>query len=228
MKKGKLIVLDGTDGSGKSTQVKLLLARLQEEKKDPVYIKFPQYGEYSATFVEKYLAGEFGLAHEIGPKKASLFYALDRFAAKRKMEQWLDEGKIIVADRYVSSNMIHQAGKIKNPVELTSFMKWLDELEFEILGIPRPDLVVFLNVPPKIHQNLIAHRARQMQLPIAKKADIHERSKQHLTDSYKRACSLVKKYKNWREIVCTEEDKMLSIDVIAEHIWQVVKKSLSR
>lgn len=220
-----LIVFDATDGSGKSTQVALLLERLQKEGYTTAYIKFPQYGEYSAGFIERYLQGEYGSIEEAGPYEASLFYAMDRYAAKKKIQSWLEEGKIVVVDRYVSGNQIHQAGKIHDPVELENFLNWLDNLEFEILKIPRPDVVLFLNVPPTISQKLVGKRkGKQLKLSMEVKRDIHEENDEFMLESYRRACSLVKKYDYWREIVCTEHGKMLSIEVISEKIWGVVEE----
>jgi dTMP kinase len=226
MKKGKLIVLDGTDGSGKATQAKILLQRLKHEGYKVAYIDFPQYGQYSALFVEKYLRGEFGTAKEVGPYRASLFYALDRYAAKQKLERWLKEGRIIIANRYVSSNQIHQAGKIKDKKELQRYLRWLDDLEFVKLGIPRPDVVLFLNVPPSIGQQLVDKKKQRSYLSKGTKRDIHEADMQHLLDSYHRACSLVKKYAYWKDIPCTNTKGILPIDVIARKIWGAISDLL--
>lgn len=226
MKKGKLIVLDGTDGSGKATQANILLQRLRHEKYKVAYIDFPQYGEYSSVFVERYLRGEYGYPHEVGAYTASLFYALDRYAAKQKLIRWLKEGRIIIANRYVSANQIHQAGKIKDPKELKKYLQWLDVLEFTILGIPKPDLVLFLNVPPRIGQQLVDQKKQRSYLEKGRKRDIHESDTQHLLESYERACSLVKKYKYWKNITCTEQGKILPIQVIHNRIWNIIRTML--
>ncbi len=221
--KGKLIVLDGTDGSGKATQTKLLLSRLKQEGYEVTSIDFPQYGSYSAAFVEKYLRGEYGSADEIDAYKASLFYALDRFAAKKQLEEWLEEGKIIIANRYVSSNMIHQAGKIRDEKQLESFLQWLDHLEFTLLGIPRPEKVLFLNVPPLIGQQLVDKKEQRSYLQKGRKRDIHEADKKHLLQSYERACSLVKKYDTWQEIICINNGEILSVEEIGEKIFRAIE-----
>lgn len=221
---GKLIVIEGTDGSGKSTQLALLVKRLKKESHQVATIHFPQYGKYSAVFAEKYLKGEYGPAEEVGPYTASLFYALDRFAAKQKLQQWLEQGKIVIVDRYVSANEIHQAGKIKDPKKLDRFLEWLEDIEFEKNAIPRPDLVLFLNVPPHIGQQLVQKRKQGSTLKRDNRRDIHEEDEQHLLESYRRACYLVKKRKNWREIVCTRDGDLLPIPVIAEKIWRHVAR----
>ncbi len=227
LRTGKLIVFDATDGSGKSTQVERLLKRLEAEKYPTAFIKFPQYGEYSAGFIERYLQGEYGNLEEAGPYEASLFYAMDRYAAKKKINAWLQEGRIVVVDRYVSGNQIHQAGKIHDPRELETFLNWLDNLEFEILRIPRPDVVLFLNVPPTVSQKLVKSRkGKQLKLNIDVKRDIHEENDDFMHSSYQRACSLVEKYDYWREVRCTENNKMLSIETIGDKIWEIVRPIL--
>jgi dTMP kinase len=122
---GKLIVLDGTDGSGKATQLELLKKRLEEEGFEVVTADFPQYNKKSAGLVEEYLSGKYGEAEAVTPYQASIFYAVDRFDARAQLRQWLAEGKIILANRYVSANMGHQGGKIKNALERKAFFNWL-------------------------------------------------------------------------------------------------------
>ena len=127
MAKGKFIVIEGGDGSGKTTQFNLLKEKLISDGYKLETIDFPQYGQPSAVMLEKYLNGDFGSAKEVGAYRASIFYAIDRYAASFKMKSWLSEGKIVLANRYATSNMVHQAGKIKDSLERDKFLNWLDE-----------------------------------------------------------------------------------------------------
>lgn len=225
-KKGKLIVIDGLDGSGKATQTKLLLARLKKEGYKTAVTDFPQY--YTAFFgrmVGRYLSGEFGKANQVSPYLASILYALDRWQAKEKMQKWLKEGRIIVSNRYVSANQIHQTAKIKGGKEKEKFLKWLDEMEFKVLGIPRPDLILYLNIPFKIGQRLVIKKGTRGYIGGVKR-DIHERDKKHLSDAQKQCFKLVQKYARWHEIECIKNGKLLSKKEIAEKVWQVVGEKI--
>ncbi len=215
MKKGKLIVVDGLDGSGKATQTKLLIKKFKKNNYKVVTIDFPQYFSFFGQMISKYLKGEFGKAKNVSPYLCSILYAADRWQNKNKIEKWIKQGKIIICDRYVSSNQIHQGGKIKTKEEKQNFLKWLDELEFKFFKIPKPDLILFLNVSYKISQKLINKRGN--------KKDIHETSKSHLMAAQKQSLELVKKMNNWIEINCVENDKILSEEIISEKIWQTLK-----
>src|SRR3989344_8673471 len=169
MTKGKLIVIDGTDGSGKKTQTQLLIERLQKENYPAVSISFPQYGKKSAGLVEEYLNGKYGKADEVNPYTASLFYALDRFDLSSEIRARLAEGKIIVTDRYVDANAGHQGGKIKNPEERKKFIEWLYDMEYRILGILRPDTVLILYVPAEVGQKLVLEKQQRLYIEGEKK-----------------------------------------------------------
>ena len=173
IKQGKLIVIDGTDGSGKGTQSAKLIERLMKDGKRAQLTDFPQYGQTSAHFVEKYLRGEYGRADDVGPYRASLFYALDRYDASFQMRQWLEAGTIIVSNRYTSSNMGHQAGKIADTKEREKFLAWLKDLEYDMLRIPKPDASVLLYMPPEIGQQLVDKKLDRA-YTLGKKRDIHE------------------------------------------------------
>ena len=157
---GKLFVIDGTDGSGKQTQSLMLKKRFDEEKINYMQISFPNYNSPSSSLVKMYLSGDFGEhPDDVSPYIASTFYAADRYATyKTKLEKFYETGGIILADRYTTSNMIHQAGKIKNKEERKKFIEWLFDLEFNLYKIPKPDKVFFLNMPPKDSINLIKNR----------------------------------------------------------------------
>lgn len=222
--KGKLIVIDGLDGSGKATQTKLLLARLRKEGYKVAVTDFPQY--YTAFFgkmVGRYLSGEFGKANQVSPYLTSILYALDRWQAKEKMQKWLKEDRIIVSNRYVSANQIHQTAKIKGGKEKEKFLKWLDEMEFKVLGIPRPNLILYLNIPFQIGQRLVIKKGTRGYIGGVKR-DIHERDKNHLTEAQKQCLVLARKFVCWREIKCIKNGVLLSKNDIAEVVWRVVKR----
>jgi dTMP kinase len=158
--KGIFIVLEGADGSGKTTQFNLLTERLKAVGHEVETFVFPRYAEESSYFVRKYLDGDFGPASQVSPYTASLFYALDRYEAAKDVRKALGQGKIVLASRYVGSNMAHQGGKFSDPVEQRGFFVWEDNLEFQMLNIPRPDLNLYLRVPAETAFKLIKERAR--------------------------------------------------------------------
>lgn len=158
MKKGKFIVIDGTDGSGKATQMKLLVKELRKKGYKVEVFDFPQYGKKSAGLVEEYLNGKYGSAQDVGPYRGSIFYACDRYAASFKIRKFLEEGKIVISNRYVTANMGHQGGKIKNPKERKRYFNWLYDLEYRIFEIPKPDLNIILHVDAAIAQKLVDNK----------------------------------------------------------------------
>ena len=224
--KGKLIVFDGLDGSGKATQTKLLVQKLKKKGYRVAITDFPQY--YSSFFgkmVGRYLTGEFGKANQVSPYLASILYALDRFEAKEKMEKWLNEGRIIVSNRYVSANQIHQTAKIKGKKAKGEFLKWLSKMEFQIFGIPKPDLILFLNIPYRIGQGLVIKKGSRGYLGGVRR-DIHESSKSHLSAAQEQVFDLVKKYSKWKRIDCVKRGDLLSKKEVADFVWQQTEKIL--
>ncbi len=221
-KKGKLIVIEGTDGSGKGTQVAKLIERLKKEKYPVEVTDFPQYGKPSAFFVEKYLRGEYGTAKEIGPYIASTFYALDRFDKSFDMKKILNSGTHIISNRYVSSSMGHQTGKIEGKVLRDKYLKWVDNLEHEMLNSPRADLIIFLHVPPEIGQKLVDQKAAR-EYTAGKKRDIHEADLDHLKKASEAYKYISKKF-NWKVIECTKKGELMSIDEIHKLVWEKVTK----
>lgn len=217
-----LIVFEGTDGSGKATQSKLFIERLIREGKPAEYVDFPRYGQRSAAMVEDYLNGKFGTADEVGPYRASIFYAIDRYDASFEIRKWLSQGKIVVANRYVSANMGHQAGKIRDPVERERFLKWLEELEFEIFGIPKPDIVILLYMPAEIGQKLVDKKGHREYVGGSRK-DLHEADINHLKQAAEAYLYVAKKY-NWLVINCAPNNKLKTIEEIHEEIWDKLKK----
>lgn len=220
---GKLIVIDGTDGSGKETQMKLLVERLKEKEVDFKRIDFPNYNSPSSSLVKMYLEGEFGQeAQEISPYIASTFYAADRYATfKKELEKYYNDGGLILADRYTTANMVHQAGKIRNKDERKKFIDWLWDFEFNIFKIPVPDKIFFLNMPIDYAQKLIENRKNKFDSNLPK--DIHERNKVHLEESYEAACEVAKDY-GWTEIKCVKNGELRAKEEIGEEIFKIVQE----
>lgn len=229
MKKGKLIVLDGTDGSGKATQTKLLQARLKKEGYRVQTLDFPQYEKnFFGELIGECLAGKHGDFVSIDPYIGSALYAADRFESKEKILRWLKSGCIVVLDRYVSSNQIHQGGKITDAKKRKRFLEWLEKMEYSVFGIPRPDGIIYLDVPVAVSQRLLAGKGQKEKKTYLKrrKTDVVEGSQKYLNDSRQSALLLVKKQNRWLRVECVKKDEMLPRDVVAEKVWQQVKKIL--
>lgn len=219
---GKLFVIDGTDGSGKQTQFEKLQERLKKENIEYKVVSFPNYESESSSLVKMYLSGKFGEnAQEISPYIASTFYAADRYATfKTGYEKYYNEGGIILADRYTTANMVHQAGKIKDETERNKFLEWLWDFEFNLYGLPVPTKVFFLNMP--VEKSLELMKNRENKFTHETKKDIHESNKEHLIDAYDAACKVAKKY-GWNEIQCVKDDKIRTIEDIHEEIYNAIK-----
>lgn len=222
---GKLFVIDGTDGSGKQTQNERLIKRLDEEGIKYLKTSFPNYDSPSSSLVKMYLSGEFGEnAKEVSPYIASTFYAVDRYATyKKEIEEYYNNGGIVIADRYTTANMVHQAGKISDKIERDKFLEWIDDFEFNLYGLPRPTKVFFLKVSPEKVQELIKNRENKFSH--TQKKDIHERDSKHLEDAYNAACYVADKY-GWNTIECIRNGKMRSIDDIHEEIYREIEKDI--
>ena len=216
----KFIVLDGTDGSGKGTQTKLLLERLQENNYPVLTIDFPQYGKKSAGLVEEYLNGKYGTAEEVGPYKASIFYACDRYDASFEIKQALAEGKIVIANRYVTANMGHQGGKIENNDDRKDFFAWLEHLEYNIFKIPKPDLNIILHVDAEIAQKLVDEK--EIREYTTEKRDIHEKDLNHLLHAEKVYLQLAEIMPNAQLIECVENGQIMTREKINDLIWNKI------
>ncbi|TSC78376.1 MAG: thymidylate kinase Tmk [Parcubacteria group bacterium Gr01-1014_33] len=222
--KGKLIVLEGTDGSGKGTQTKLLVERLRREKYQVATLSFPQYGKKSAGLIEEYLNGAYGVPDTISPYAASLFYALDRFDAAFTIRMLLAKNDVVVLDRYVDSNAGHQGGKIKNPTERKKFLAWLYDLEYRILGVPKPDLVIILHVPARIGQKLIAKKTTRSYIKKGTR-DRHESNLSHLKNAENSYLWLAKEDPKCHKLIeCTENGLLLSPENIHQKVWSLIHK----
>jgi dTMP kinase len=220
--RGKFIVIDGTDGSGKATQTKLLTERLIRAGFDVEITDFPQYNTKSAGLVEEYLSGKYGSAEEVGPYRASVFFACDRYDASFKIKQWLAEGKIVISNRYVMANMGHQGGKINNPLERKHFFDWLYQLEYEIFDIPKPDLNIILHVPAKISQALAQQRLKTDWH--GKTTDIHQESLEHLKKAEQTYLEMAKNFSDVILIEGAENGQILNREHIGDLIWHEIIK----
>lgn len=226
MNKGKFIVIEGTDGSGKGTQFKELIKRLTNQKVDFETFDFPQYGQPSAYFVEKYLNGDYGAPDDIGPYRGSTYYAMDRYQASFKMREALESGKWVIANRYVGSNMGHQGGKIADDAERKKYFAWLDDFEFTIMGIPKPDLNVVLHMPADQAQKLVDQKSQREYLG-NKKRDIHEDDLNHLQNAEKVYIQICELFPDtFTKIECMDGDRLMSVAEVSDLIWQNVEPLL--
>lgn len=227
--KGKLIVIDGTDGSGKATQVSLLVARLKKEGKKVEMLDFPEYYQnFFGKFIGHCLSEQYYNFLNVHPKIASVLYAADRWESKAKLEKWLLDGKIVIANRYVSANQIHQGGKIKSPKKRAEFIKWLDEMEYKVFKIPRPDITIYLSLPISISLKLIEERNSKMKREYLKKhKDVHENDVEFLENSRKSALSLPKILKNFVKIECADRGGIMTREEIHEMIYEKIKKVIA-
>lgn len=219
------MVIDGTDGSGKATQVKLLAKRLKAQGKKVKTIDFPRYyNNFFGKFIGQCLAGEYGNFLAVSPYFASVLYAADRFESAGQIKKWLVEGNMVVADRYASSNQIHQGAKINDAAQRKEFLDWLEKMEFKIFKIPKPDLVVYLDVPLEISQKLLKNKAKSRKKRYLNgKKDVHESDLNHLENAQKSALDLVAKFNNWVMIDCTRDDKLMSKKEINDLIYKELK-----
>ena len=219
---GKLIVIEGTDGSGKSTQFRLLTERLEQEGHKFQKLVFPQYAEPSSALIRMYLGGEFGSSpSDVNAYAASPFYAVDRYASYKKVwGDWYENGGLIVSDRYTTSNAVHQASK--EPAETQqAFLKWLYDFEYDKLGLPRPDLTLYLDVPTDFTEQMMRRREQDTNT----QADIHEQDMQYLA-TCRRTGKAAAEYYGWTVIQCVREGKMRSIEDIHQEICRHVAACL--
>lgn len=218
--KGRLIVIEGLDGSGKSTQLERLISNINSDKIHR--IKLPDYESDSSALVRMYLNGDFGRnPSDVNAYAASSFYAVDRYAHfKTKWAQFYNNGDIIIADRYTTSNAYHQAIKI-DPEKRASFYNWLETYEYELLGIPRPDAVIYLDMPVEISQRMMSERYKGDE----SKKDIHESNTEYLTACREVALDAAEKM-GWTVIKCNDGDRPRTIDDIAGEIFSTVKNIL--
>lgn len=219
---GKLIVIEGTDGSGKSTQFRLLSERLEKEGISYRNIIFPRYSEPSSALLRMYLGGEFGTnPADVNAYAASTFYAVDRYASYRMdWGKWYDNGGLVICDRYTTSNAVHQASKEPED-QRPDFLTWLYDFEYDKLGLPHPDLVIYLDVPTDFTEHLLRHREADTNTS----ADIHEQDTEYLA-SCRRAGKAAAAHYGWKVVQCVRDGKMRSIDDIHQEVYGYVAECL--
>ena len=219
---GKLIVIEGTDGSGKSTQFRLLTDRLDSEQVKFQKLVFPQYSEPSSALIRMYLGGEFGKSpSDVNAYAASAFYSVDRYASYRKVwGKWYEEGGLVVSDRYTTSNAVHQASKEPED-KREGFLNWLYDFEYDKLGLPRPDLVIYLDVPTDFTEKMLRHRESETNTH----ADIHEQDMQYLATCRRMGRAAAEHY-GWTVIRCVRDGAMRSMEDIHEEIYRHVAACL--
>ncbi|MFA6604257.1 MAG: thymidylate kinase [Patescibacteria group bacterium] len=219
-KQGKFFVIDGTDGSGKATQTKLLVERLRASGRSVRTISFPRYDTPTGKVVKAYLMNEFGPADKVDARQASKYYADDRKAAAPEIAAWLAAGDIVVADRYVTANMGHQGGKIADPAERMEYLRWNDELEYGQNQLPRPDLNVILHVPAKISQALVEKRGNVK--------DGHEADLGHLQRAEQTYLEIARTFPGFRLIECVRDGHIMRREDISELVWTTIAPLLDR
>ena len=220
---GKMIVFEGTDGSGKSTQFKLLCDRVNREGKSFRQLVFPRYDQPSSALIRMYLGGEFGKnPGDVNPYAASAFYAVDRYASlKQDWGDYYQEGGLILTDRYTTSNAVHQGAKC-SPEERPDFLRWLDEFEHNKLGLPRADLVLYLDMPTEKSIELLRSREASTHT----KADIHELDTGYLALCRKSALQAAE-ILGWTVIPCVNErGELRTIEEIHQQLWTLVQPML--
>lgn len=221
--KGKLVVIEGLDSSGKQTQTRLAAETLAEMGYPVKEVAFPDYQSESSTLVKMYLAGEFGdHADDVNPYAASSFYAVDRYASyKKNWEEFYQNGGVVFADRYTTSNMIHQASKIDNTRIKNLYLDWLYDYEYKLLKLPIPDVVIFLDMPPENSRELMESRPNKITGEMQK--DIHEKDSDYLEKSYINALYVAKKY-DWCKVFCVDGGQIRSIEDIHQEIMEILEK----
>ncbi len=219
--KGKLIVIDGADGAGKATQLKLLHDKLKSDGMSVETIDFPRYTDnHFGKLLRECLDGKRGDFMKLDPRVASVLFAADRFESSRHIIEWIETGSVVLADRYVSANMLHQGAKLHDENERTEFIAWLDRMEHEVFALPRPDAIVYLDVPYSIRCRMLNQDNSRQSL------DVAEVDESHQIDTERSAQTLVAAGNNWHAITCVSEDVLRDRDDIHKDIHAVVQKIL--
>ena len=225
-RKGKLIVIDGGNGSGKTTQARLLVEHLKKEQILVKYVDFPQYyRSFHGKTVAKFLRGEFGKIDEVSPYLISLAFALDRASVKHEMDEFLAKGGIIIANRYATSSMAHQAAKCKTEKERADFLKWVYELEYKVHKIPKENIVIYLHVPYQLGIKLTEKRGTPAYLEGATQ-DIEEKDLNNRIQTEAMYLMLCKKYRHWKKIDCVKDGKLLPAQEIHKQILELLNSSV--
>lgn len=222
MKTGRLVTICGIDGSGKTAQAKALTERAREEECVVENVEFPRYGQsFFGELIARYLRGEFGdEPGQVNPYLASLPFACDRWEAAPMLRGWIEEGKLVVANRYVPANLAHQGAKIASDQKRQVFFEWVQKLEYDVFGLPHPDLHVWLDMPPSLAQNLVGRKHERDYLQGSE--DIHERDLAYLEATRAVYLSLARNGPAWTRIECAPDGELLPVGVIAEKVWSAV------
>lgn len=226
MSLGKLIVIDGIDGSGKATQTRLLFRNLQKYKIKSALLSLPVYDSFSGELIARYLRNEFG---RIDPHLAAMLYAANRFQQKEKILNWLKEGRVVVLNRYVTANQIHQAAHLKRRSEREKFVSWIAELEYEVFGLPKPDLVILINLPVEVSYQMVRKKpSKERKYVFGSKGDLLESDLEHQTEAAKQALEILKTSRAWQKIEAVEKGKLLAKEIISKKIWAVVSRFIGK
>ena len=227
-REGRLIVVEGSDGSGKATQARRLVRRLRADGFAVESIAFPGYNRsFFGRMAGGYLRGEYGSAGALDPRLASLLYAGDRWEARDRILAWLNDGKVVVCDRYVDSNKAHQAARLPRAADRAAFYRWLGRLEYGVFGMPRADCTLFLHVPHKVADRLIAQKGRRAYLR-GKQRDAHEADIRHLRRAEAIYLELARQRRPGRavSIDCVVGGRLLSKSEIGKRVHEAVQRSL--
>lgn len=220
---GKLLVIDGADGAGKATQTKLLVERLRSEGRVVETLAFPRYDDNAfGQLLRECLDGKRGDFSGLDPQIASVLYAADRYVARPQLESWLSAGSVVVLDRYVSANMLHQGSKIVgDQAALTEFLSWLDHVEHTLFGLPRPDLILYLDVPYSVRASLLVGDTLRSSI------DTVETNTSYQMAAEACAQELLAGLNNWQRIACTEAGQLLPRDIIHDRVYAAIAGELA-
>ncbi len=225
-KTGKFIVIEGVDGVGKSTQFELLKKYIEEEGKEVETIKFPQYQQtFGGKLVKRYLNGEFGDQNSVSTYLIAPLYAIDRFEAKKQLYDWINSGKTVISDRYMMSNLAFRSASVEDR-DVNEYLEWNCKLEYEIFGIPKEDVVVFLFAPLEFIWSKMEEK-RSGREYADQKRDVHERDFAYLKKVESRYLYLTKKYKHIIKINCVKKNKLRTIEDIHQEILKKVKSRIT-
>jgi dTMP kinase len=223
---GKLIVIDGIDGAGKATQSNLLVERLKKDGISVEKIDFPRYGHpFFGELLGECIAGKRGDFVHLDPKIASTLFALDRFEAITELNEWLSNGKAVVADRYSSSNQIHQGGKMVDPAKRDAFLLWAERMEHDVLGVPRPTGTIYLRMPVETSMALLAEQRETKNKEAGEGMDTHEKDKMYMERSYESAEHLAKGA-SWHTVECVVDGNLRTREDIHEEVYRIASSLL--
>ncbi len=223
-KRGFLVAICGIDGSGKTVQTELLAARAREAGWRVETMEFPRYGEgVFGEVIARYLRGEFAReAAAVNPYLAALPFACDRWQAAPTLRRWLGDGALVVCNRFVGANLAHQGAKLPDPAERARFLDWVRELEYEVFELPRPDLQVWLEMPPALAVELISKKSERKYL--RQQRDIHESSLPHLEATHEVYRELAAEEPGWVRVECAPAGRLLSPEEVAAKVWTTVSR----